>query len=83
MVLYAAARLVLFVLLLVVVQGAALIIESPVPFPVSMLLALLIAFPLSMLVFNRLRSRVLGELAEWNTQRSRHKQWVRDELAAR
>ena len=65
--LYGAARLGLFLVLTVVIQG----------------LALLVAFPLSMFVFKKLRVRVTQEMAAWDAQRKAHKAWVKKELSER
>lgn len=81
--LYGVARLLLFVVLTVIIQSAAILIGAPVPLLISSLLALLIAFPLSMFVFKGLRMKVNEEIAEWDTQRKAHKEWVKKELAER
>lgn len=81
--LYVVARVALFVVLTFVIKGAALLIDSPVPLLICALLALMIAFPLSLLVFTGLRDRVTSEMAEWDSQRKAHKKWVADELARR
>lgn len=83
MVLYGLARLGLFLLLTVIIQGLAVLIGAPVPLVISSLLALLVAFPLSMFVFRSLRLRVTRNLAVWNAQRQAHKEWVKSQLAAR
>ena len=83
MVLYGLARLGLFLLLTVIIQGLAALIGAPVPLVISSLLALLVAFPLSMFVFRSLRLRVTRNLAVWNAQRRAHKEWVKNQLAAR
>lgn len=82
-VLYGLARLGLFVVLTAIIQGTALLIDAPVPLAISSLLALLVAFPLSMFVFRGLRLRVTEELALWGEQRRAHKQWVEQELSKR
>ena len=81
--LYAGARIVLFVVLTALIKGAAVLIDSPVPWLICALLALLVAFPLSLLIFSSLRMRVTGEMAEWDEQRKAHKKWVQEELANR
>lgn len=81
--LYGLARLGLFVVLTVIIQSAAILIGAPVPLLISSLLALLVAFPLSMFVFKKLRLRVNEEFAAWDEQRKAHKAWVKQELAER
>lgn len=81
--LYGFARLALFVVLTVIIQSAAILIGAPVPLLISSLLALLVAFPLSMFVFKKLRLRVNEEVAAWDAQRKAHKAWVKQELAER
>ena len=49
----------------------------------SALLALIVAFPLSMLVFTKQRVEATEAMAVWNSQRKARKQWVSDELAGR
>ena len=71
--LYGAARLGLFLVLTVVIQGLAVLIDAPV----------LVAFPLSMFVFKKLRVRVTQEMAAWDAQRKAHKAWVKKELSER
>ena len=80
--LYGAARLGLFLVLTVVIQGLAVLIDAPVPLAISALLAL-VAFPLSMFVFKKLRVRVTQEMAAWDAQRKAHKAWVKKELSER
>lgn len=82
-IIYAVARLLLFVVLTAVIHGFALLISSPVPLVMSALLALIVAFPLSMLVFDRQRGNATSAVAEWDAQRKAHKDWVRSELADR
>ncbi|MEJ5997654.1 DUF4229 domain-containing protein [Corynebacterium sp. H130] len=81
--LYGLARLGLFIVLTIVIQSAAILIGAPVPLLISSLLALLVAFPLSMFVFKGLRLRVNQEVAAWDEQRKAHKAWVKQELAER
>ena len=82
-ILYGLARLLLFIVLMVVIHGFVVLIHAPVPLMISALLALLIAFPLSMFVFKKLRLKVMGEIGEWDAQRKARKQWIKDELEAR
>lgn len=81
--LYGLARLLLFIVLTVIIQSAAILIGAPVPLLISSLLALIVAFPLSMFVFKNLRLKVNKEMAEWDAQRKAHKAWVKKELAER
>lgn len=80
---YGLARLGLFVVLTVVIQLAATLIDAPVPVVMSALLALIVAFPLSMLVFSGLRQEATEAVAAWSAQRRDRKEWVRSELSAR
>nr|VDG62246.1 Uncharacterised protein [Streptococcus thermophilus] len=80
---YGGLRLALFVVLTVVIQALALLIDAPVPLVMSALLALIVAFPLSMLIFPRQRVEATEAMAAWNEQRRARKQWVNEELADR
>lgn len=80
---YAAARILLFLVLTAVIHGIALLISSPVPLLISAMLALIVAFPLSMLVFDNLRLNATTAVAGWDAQRKAHKAWVQSELADR
>lgn len=80
---YGLARLALFVVLTAVIQTAAYLIDSPVPLMISALLALLVAFPLSMLLFPGLRVNANASVAAWQERRQEEKEWVREELAKR
>lgn len=80
---YGGLRLALFVVLTVVIQALALLIDAPVPLVMCALLALIVAFPLSMLVFPRQRVEATEAMAAWNEQRRARKQWVNEELADR
>ncbi|WP_297186014.1 DUF4229 domain-containing protein [uncultured Corynebacterium sp.] len=82
-VLYGLARLLLFVVLTVVIQGISMLVGVPFPLMISALLALIVAFPLSMFLFKGLRLRVTQELAEWDRQRKEHKKWMNEELSKR
>ena len=83
MVKYGLARLVLFLVLTVVIQGLAMLIGAPVPLIFSALLALFLALPLSMLIFTKWRLEATNSLAEYSRQRKAHKAWVQRELAGR
>lgn len=80
---YGLARLGLFVVLMVVIQGLAMLIDAPVPLIFSALLALFLALPLSMLIFTTWRRQATDSLAEYSRQRKAHKAWVQRELAGR
>lgn len=80
---YGGLRLGLFVVLTVVIQVLALLIDAPVPLVMSALLALIVAFPLSMLIFPKQRVEATEALAAWSEQRRARKQWVSQELADR
>lgn len=80
---YGLARLVLFVVLTVIIQLLATLIGAPVPVVMSALFALILAFPLSMLVFSGMRQEATEAVAAWSQQRKDRKAWVRDELSSR
>ncbi|CAM3981764.1 DUF4229 domain-containing protein [Corynebacterium frankenforstense] len=80
---YGLARLGLFVALTVVIQVAAWLIGAPVPLVMSALLALLVAFPLSMLIFPRMRVEATQAVAARHERRRQRKEWIREELAGR
>ncbi|QGU03686.1 DUF4229 domain-containing protein [Corynebacterium comes] len=80
---YGGARLGLFVVLTVVIQLFAVLIDAPVPLVMSALLALIVAFPLSMLVFKGMRLEANRSVAAWNAQRKARKEWVKRELESR
>lgn len=80
---YGIARLLLFVVLTIIIQLAAILIDAPVPLVISALLALLLAFPLSMLLFTKMRKEATESVAAWSGQRKDRKQWVRNELSNR
>ncbi len=80
---YGLYRLGLFIALTVVIQAAALLIGAPVPLIMSALLALIVAFPLSMLVFKHQRIEATEAVAQWREQRKARKEWIASELAER
>ena len=80
---YGVLRLVLFIALTVVIQLFAVLIDAPVPVIMSALLALIVAFPLSMLVFKKQRIEAVQALAHWKEQRQARKAWIEAELAER
>ena len=80
---YGLDRLLLFIALTVVIQLAAVLIGAPVPLIMSALLALIVAFPLSMLLFKRHRIEANEAVAELKRQRQARKDWIQSELAER
>ncbi|HZK32840.1 MAG TPA: DUF4229 domain-containing protein [Corynebacterium sp.] len=80
---YGLARFALFVALTVLIQVLALLIDAPVPLVMGALLALIVALPLSMLIFPRMRVEATEAVAAWSQQRQARKQWVREELSRR
>lgn len=83
MAIYGLDRLLLFIALTVVIQLAAVLIGAPVPVIMSALLALIVAFPLSMLLFKRHRIEANEAVAELKRQRQARKDWIQTELAER
>lgn len=81
--LYGLARLALFILLTVVIQSLAMLTDIQVPLLISATLALFVAMPLSMFVFKGLRTKATSAVAEWDAERKRRKEWVREELSKR
>lgn len=80
---YGLLRLLLFVVLTIVIQTLALLVGAPVPLVMSSLLALIVAFPLSMLIFKKQRVEATQAMAAWSQQRQAKKDWVREQLADR
>lgn len=80
---YGGARLGLFLGLTIVIQALAVLIGAQVPPVVSALLALLVALPLSMLIFKKLRIETTQAVAKLAQQRKARKEWVNRELAGR
>lgn len=80
---YGLYRLLLFIVLTVVIQLLAVAVGAPVPLIMSALLALIVAFPLSMLVFKKQRIEAVQALAQWKEQRQARKAWIEAELAER
>ncbi|AWB83302.1 DUF4229 domain-containing protein [Corynebacterium liangguodongii] len=80
---YGGLRLLLFVALTVAIQALAAAIGAPVPLIMSALLALIVAFPLSMVIFSRQRVAAVEALATWRAQRDERKRWIREELERR
>lgn len=80
---YGLYRLLLFIVLTVVIQLLAVAVGAPVPLIMSALLALIVAFPLSMLVFKRQRIEATEAVAHWREQRKLRKEWISSELSER
>ena len=80
---YGGARLALFIVLTFVIWGLSIAIGATIPLVVAALLALIVAFPLSMLIFTGMRRDANEAVAAWSENRKARKQWVRDELAGR
>lgn len=73
-VLYTVARLAM------VVAAALLLVLAGVPVLVSILLALVVALPLSMLLLGSLRTRVNAGLAMWGARRRAERDQLRRQL---
>lgn len=83
--LYALARIVVFLVLTVVIQSIAILLGMGQSFPLLMsaLLALIIALPLSMFMFSKLRLRVNQQIAVRDAGRRAHKEKMRAQLEDR
>ncbi|MCF4005836.1 DUF4229 domain-containing protein [Corynebacterium uropygiale] len=82
-IIYGLLRLALFIVLTVVIQFIAYLVSAPLPLVMSALLALIVAFPLSMLIFPKQRMAATNTLAQWKAQRTARKAWIKDELSRR
>lgn len=80
---YGAARFGLFLVLTAVIHFLAVAIGAMVPLMMSALLALIVAFPLSMLVFTKWRLEATNSVAELSRQRKARKEWIQAELSGR
>ncbi|APT81766.1 DUF4229 domain-containing protein [Corynebacterium ammoniagenes] len=80
---YGLARLALFVVLTIVIQTVAVVIDAPIPLVFTALLALFVALPLSMLIFSQWRMEATQSIGEYSQQRKEHKAWVQRELSGR
>lgn len=83
MAVYGLLRLLLFIALTAFIMGVSFLIDLPVPLLIAAMLALIVAFPLSMLLWSDLRKRVNLGMAQWSAERKRHKQSIRQQLADR
>lgn len=83
--LYGLARVVLFLVLTVLIQSIAILLGMGQSFPLLMsaLLALIIAFPLSMFLFKGLRLRVNEQIARRDAGRRAHKEQMAAQLEDR
>lgn len=81
--LYLLARTGTFIALWAMIAGLAWMIGAPVPLLISALLAIVVLFPLSFLLFQDLRGNVVAGMAQWGAQRAAHRQWVQKEIEGR
>lgn len=83
--LYGLARVLVFVVLTVVIQSVAILMGMGQSFPLLMsaLLALIVALPLSMFLFRKLRLRVNEQIAVRDAGRRAHKEQMRAQLEER
>lgn len=82
---YGALRLGLFLLLTFVIHSVVILLSMADFFPLLMsaLLALILALPLSMFLFRKLRVRVASQIAHWDAERRAHKEQLRAQLEER
>lgn len=78
--LYSGARLLLVVVLGVVIVGASQLVGVEVPLLVAAIFAVLIALPLSLVLFSKLRHRVNEGIAAVDAQRRADKADLRAKL---
>ena len=83
--LYGFLRVLLFLVLTFVIHLIVILLGMGSFFPllISAMLALIIAFPLSMFLFKKLRIRTTEQLAEWDAGRRAHKMQMRRQLEDR
>ncbi|RAV33245.1 DUF4229 domain-containing protein [Corynebacterium heidelbergense] len=83
--LYGLLRLLLFIALTVVIHSIVILAGMANYFPllISAMLALILALPLSMLLFRKLRLRVTEQMAQWDANRRAHKETIRQQLQER
>lgn len=83
--LYGVFRLLLFIVLTFIIHSVVILLGMAEYFPllISMVLALLVALPLSMLIFKKQRVRATTALADWDSGRREHKQQMRRQLEDR
>ena len=80
---YGLARLLLFLVLLVVLILAIYLVQGQVPVAILAVLALIVAMPASAFLFPKLRRRANEGVAVWDSNRRAHKDYVREQLAER
>ncbi|WP_330250628.1 DUF4229 domain-containing protein [Nocardia sp. NBC_00565] len=78
--LYTLARLALVVVITAVIVGAAHLVSVDIPLVVAALFALLIAMPLSLTLFKKLRTRVNEDIAAVDAKRRQDKAQLRARL---
>lgn len=83
--LYGFLRLLLFLVLTFVIHSIVILLGMANFFPLLMsaLLALILALPLSMMMFKNLRLRVTAQMAEWDSARREHKRQLQEQLQDR
>lgn len=83
--LYGLWRIVLFLVLTFLIHSAVILLGMADFFPllISAMLALLLALPLSMVMFKGLRIRATESIAEWDAGRRAHKLQMRKQLEDR
>lgn len=83
--LYGLLRVVLFIILTLIIHSVVILLGMAAFFPllISAMLALLVALPLSMVLFRKLRIRATQQLAAWDADRKAHKQQMRRQLEQR
>ncbi|WP_433730932.1 DUF4229 domain-containing protein [Nocardia sp. CA-129566] len=80
LVLYTLARLGLVVVITAAIMGVAQLVSVEIPLVVAALFALIIAMPLSLTVFKRLRARVNEDIALVDAKRRQDKAQLRARL---
>lgn len=80
LVLYTLARLGLVVVITAAIMGVAQLVSVEIPLVVAALFALIIAMPLSLTVFKRLRARVNDDIATVDAKRRQDKAQLRARL---
>ncbi|MCX4099286.1 DUF4229 domain-containing protein [Nocardia sp. alder85J] len=78
--LYTVARLALVVLIAAVIEGVGRLLKVDIPLIVALLFAVLVALPVSMVAFKRLRSRVNEDIAAVDEKRRTDKAQLRARL---
>ncbi|MFE1513499.1 DUF4229 domain-containing protein [Corynebacterium bovis] len=84
-VVYVILRLLMVVVLTVIIQSVAVLMGMAGYFPllISLMLALIVALPLSVIMLRGLRFRVTAQLAEWDRGRREHKREMSRQLQER